>query len=337
MKAKKGLSVKKEILGKNIPLDTPYLLYVFPIYACNFKCGYCLHSIDQKIDVYDQNYLRLDQFKKRIDQASAFNDKFKLVRFSGMGEPLLHHELAEMIAYVKERDVAEQVDIITNASLLTTEKTDQLINAGIDKIRISIQGLSSEAYLEKSSVKLDFDDLVSQIVYLYNHKQDTKIYIKIIDELISTEVERTMFFETFGDKCDEIDIEHIFPSSTKIDYSKFKRYNKNLQTVLGYEYCDVNICPQPFYTISLEPDNQIGACCSYDILGNVRISQSKNMTLKQVWESKELHEFQLKMLDGAQYACKICSKCLTYKTGGIHPNDHLDYYKDTIELRLKRR
>lgn len=26
-----------------IPLDTPYAITVFPIYACNFKCSYCIH------------------------------------------------------------------------------------------------------------------------------------------------------------------------------------------------------------------------------------------------------------------------------------------------------
>jgi len=35
---------KRNKLKDALPLDTPYMVQFFPIYACNFKCGYCIHS-----------------------------------------------------------------------------------------------------------------------------------------------------------------------------------------------------------------------------------------------------------------------------------------------------
>jgi len=36
---------KRNKLKDALPLDTPYMVQFFPIYACNFKCGYCIHSV----------------------------------------------------------------------------------------------------------------------------------------------------------------------------------------------------------------------------------------------------------------------------------------------------
>ena len=34
---------RRRRLAEVIPLDTPYAIAMFPIYACNFKCSYCIH------------------------------------------------------------------------------------------------------------------------------------------------------------------------------------------------------------------------------------------------------------------------------------------------------
>lgn len=72
--------------------------------------------------------------------------KLKLLVFAGLGEPLLHPQIAEMAAYAKKREVAGTVRIITNASLLTHKMSDSLIEAGLDSLKISLQGVTEEAH-----------------------------------------------------------------------------------------------------------------------------------------------------------------------------------------------
>jgi sulfatase maturation enzyme AslB (radical SAM superfamily) len=36
---------KRTMLAEVLPLDTPFVVQFFPIYACNFKCGYCIFSV----------------------------------------------------------------------------------------------------------------------------------------------------------------------------------------------------------------------------------------------------------------------------------------------------
>ena len=61
-------------LAEVIPLDTPYAIAMFPIYACNFKCSYCIHSIDvkQRPHVVDKAVMDIGLYKKIIDDLQAF-------------------------------------------------------------------------------------------------------------------------------------------------------------------------------------------------------------------------------------------------------------------------
>jgi MoaA/NifB/PqqE/SkfB family radical SAM enzyme len=64
----------------------------------------------------------------------------------GIGEPLLNRDLAQMIAHLKARDV--YVVFNTNAALLTRRRQIELINSGLDELRVSIDGSTPETYLK---------------------------------------------------------------------------------------------------------------------------------------------------------------------------------------------
>ncbi len=335
MKAKKGLKVEKRKLADLVPLSTPYLFYVYPICACNFRCGYCLYSLGKAPYDMDPKVLGLKEFKMRIDELKAFDDKLRLIRFAGMGEPLLHKQIVEMVRYAKESEVAESVDIITNGSLLTKEMSLALVEASLDKIKISIQGLGDDAYESMSGTRIDFEDLVDNIRFLYEHKKQLTIYIKTVDASLPTQEAVEQFYSIFGDICDEISIEHIYPATPEIDYKKFDGFRNDEKTVLGYDYDNVQICPQPFYTMTLEPDNGVGFCCAYDTSGIVHDPKGKSRTMAEIWHSEEHMMFLKRMLSGVENADSNCVVCTTYKYAGIHPNDKLDHAKDHIMRKIE--
>jgi len=107
---------KRNKLKDALPLDTPYMVQFFPIYACNFKCGYCIHSVpvSQRRYITDKTAMDFNLYKKCIDGLSKFPNKVKMIRFAGTGEPLLHKDIAKMVEYAVKMNVAEAVDIVTN-------------------------------------------------------------------------------------------------------------------------------------------------------------------------------------------------------------------------------
>ena len=63
----------------------------------------------------------------------------------GIGEPLLNPDLARMIRHLKEREV--YVVFNTNAVLLTRRRQVELIESGLDELRVSLDGPTPETYL----------------------------------------------------------------------------------------------------------------------------------------------------------------------------------------------
>lgn len=56
----------------------------------------------------------------------------------GVGEPLLNRDLPRMVAHLKSRGV--YVLFNTNATLLTEDWGRRLIEAGLDELRVSVDG-----------------------------------------------------------------------------------------------------------------------------------------------------------------------------------------------------
>lgn len=326
----KSTSTSRTILSDVIPLKTPFIVQFFPIYGCNFKCKFCIHSIPENKRGYvaDKKVMDFELYKKAIDDLKEFDGKIKMIRFAATGEPLLHSKIADMVAYAKEKNVANSVEIVTNASLLNKELSDKLINANLDWLRISIEGLTSEKYKEICGADIDFDDLVKNIEYFYKNKKNAKVYIKIIDCALD-KGEEEKFFDIFGSICDKIAIEKLLPAVDDIDYSKISD-NDFSKSQNGNELFDIEVCPQPFYLLQVNPDGNIAPCCSMETpitLGNIQ-----NKSIKEIWQGPCYKNFQLMLLKDKSKN-PICAKCQTYKFGTFK-EDILDYKKDEIIRRI---
>lgn len=295
------------ILKENIPLDTPLSICIFPIYACNFKCAYCSFSVDEKERglSYQPTRMNFSTYCKCIDDMTQFPRKIKKLRFAGLGEPLLHSEIAEMVQYASEKKVAESIEIVSNGSMLTPELSDKLIAANLSKLYISIQGINAEAYQEICKVKLNFNEFVDNIKYFYEHRKNTHLFLKTVDFSLHTEDE---FYEIFGDICDSISIEKIAPLSSKVNYSNL--VSEERRSVRGHEVDADPICAFPFYMMQINPDGSVIPCCTgeqFPSMGNCATE-----SIKDIWMGQQINQFRVQMLEGGnknmedKYFCKKC-------------------------------
>lgn len=321
-------------LGEVLPLDMPYLIQIFPVYACNFRCGYCIHSLDKKQHGYisDEVFMSMERYCKIIDDIKNTGKKIKMLRFAAIGEPLLHPQIADMIKYAKEANIADSIDIVTNGALLTKELSDKLIAAGLSKLRISLEGLSSEDYLKNSDARIDFEKFVDNIRYFYEHCDETKMYIKIIDYMVQKKEEQELFYNTFSSITHDIAIEHLTPTIHEIDYDKLSGGMKTDKPQNGENLIISKICPQPFYMMQFNPDGNVVPCCSMKypcVLGNI----DKN-TVEEIWTGKEYNEFRQRLLKGTDNAGQVCSECNLYLYD-LHSEDVLDSYADVLYDKYK--
>lgn len=124
------------VRGK-IAESSPKVVFIEVTNRCNLLCETCPHT-----------YLQREPLK------SLSREKFFIIAeqfpqmqralLHGIGEPLLNHELPEIIKYLKGRNV--EVIINSNGTLLTLERQEKLVESGLDQYRCSIDGATNETY-----------------------------------------------------------------------------------------------------------------------------------------------------------------------------------------------
>ena len=124
--------------------DHPIRAHIIPIRRCNLSCAYCNEYDDFSKPV------PVDVMKARIDDLARLATS--IVTFSG-GEPLLHPELDDLIAYVRKHPIL--AGLITNGYLLTADRIKRLNRAGLDHLQISIDNVMPDDVSKKSLKVLD--------------------------------------------------------------------------------------------------------------------------------------------------------------------------------------
>jgi MoaA/NifB/PqqE/SkfB family radical SAM enzyme len=120
-------------------LSSPVEAYFEVANRCNSKCATCPLTFSPQEDA---RQLSLSEFKHLVDQMPDL----RRAVLQGIGEPLLNHDLAAMIAYLEERGVYTVFN--TNAALLTPRRQLELIESGLEELRVSLDSSTPETYLK---------------------------------------------------------------------------------------------------------------------------------------------------------------------------------------------
>ena len=336
MKAKVSniVNTNRHELYTVLPLKTPYSLFVDVCNACNFKCKFCAIQYANKKLPFRKMCMDYDLFRKVIDDLRKFPEPLKMLRLAANGEPLLNKRLPEMIEYARG-GVTQWLEFVSNASLLTPELNRKLVSAGLDRIRISIEGIGEEQYYEMSGVKIDWNKFVANIKDLYEHKGNCEIYIKTVDAAVDTEEKREKFFSTFGDICDKISIEHVIPIWTGYDeiYQDFDI--ETAEGLHGHAVKELDVCPFPFYSFVINPDGEVTVCCN-DWERKISMGNVTSESVYDIWNGEKYHNFLLGMLEkGRKENHPVgCAKCQYPCFDAV---DDLDSYREIVLERFKQR
>ena len=314
-----------------IPLSVPFIINVDPADTCNFQCKFCPTG-DRELmkNTPGRNYGIMDfsLYKKIVDDIREFEKPIKVLRLYKDGEPLLNPRLVDMIRYAKEKKCAERVDTTTNAVLLNPQKNIDLIEAGLDRINISIEGVNAAQYLEFSKCKIDFDKLVGNVRHLYENKKQCEIIVKINGDIL-TEDDKRKFYEIFGDIADGVYIEHIMSCWPEFELKGVK-INKDFG-IYGQKIKEVQVCPYVFYSFSINSDGSASACF-LDWSRKLMIGDVKIESVKDIWKGAKLRDFQRMFLMKKRKGHPVCRDCGQMSHG--QPDD-IDECADKLLLEIE--
>lgn len=128
------------LLRRTVISNYPVVAYVEPTLYCNLRCPACPTGL--RLGLRPAATLKWELFKTFIDEVGDY--LFELFMYN-WGEPLLHRQTPEMIAYAKARDMF--VLLTTNFSLeLSDDYLQRLVDSGLDTLIVSMDGATELTY-----------------------------------------------------------------------------------------------------------------------------------------------------------------------------------------------
>ncbi|MBU2496982.1 MAG: radical SAM protein [Nanoarchaeota archaeon] len=111
---------------------------------CNLNCLHCYHNREREDEEKhvqkEETLLSFDEVKSMIDDLHLTTKRWDfLPRFqiSG-GEPMLRKDLMEILEYTQSLDM--ETRLLTNGTLITKEKANELYAKGVKRLQISLDG-----------------------------------------------------------------------------------------------------------------------------------------------------------------------------------------------------
>jgi MoaA/NifB/PqqE/SkfB family radical SAM enzyme len=135
LKLRINMALKREAVN-----SFPVAAFIEPNLYCNLQCPACPTGL--RLGLRPTVAIDEELFRSVIDQIGDY--VFQLFMYN-WGEPLLHKQTPEMIAYAKKRDI--NILLSTNLSIkLTDDYIDRLVLSGLDRLIISLDGVTQESY-----------------------------------------------------------------------------------------------------------------------------------------------------------------------------------------------
>ena len=318
-----------------VPLETPYNIKVEVSSLCNARCVYCAHSKPDHGGVWAGN-MTTELFEKVLRDIKEFPQKPKQMETYMFGEPLCNPLLPQMIGRAKQENVVDKITFTTNGLLFTPEKVDAIIAAGVDIIRISLQGLDAQAYQKTCGVKMNFDKFIENLSYLYKNKGKCQIRMKIADVAIKNVPDGDeKFKQIFGSIADSIFVEHILPLFCDLDYDKIDKSISN-DVMRGRSdvatSCIHKVCHRPFFRVRVAANGLVtSACC--DTPHDIVYGDIAKESLYDIWNGEKHKAFLKMQLQGKRFMHPSCKNCIAANDITTEA-DILDPYAEEILKRF---
>lgn len=309
-------------LGERIPLDSPLVIQLEPSGFCNLECSFCPCGNSETRKFIQKDMMSLACFEKFIDQCKTFKDRIKVLRLIGIGEPLLNKNIGTFVKIAKESGAFDRVEITSNGVLLTHEVADQLIDAGLDTLLISLESNDEIKFEKIAGRKVSLDTMKEQFQYFYKRKSNTKFYIKTTNLGVENNSD---FYNEYGEFCDYIYVENVIENWPEFDAG-------SNQGAVRYEEVPYQkkkeICIQPFKLLCVAANGDVVPCC-VDWKRDLLLGNINDQSILEIWNGDRLKQLRKSLLQNQKK--NICNRC-SYSVQN-QPDD-IDAYADEILKRL---
>jgi MoaA/NifB/PqqE/SkfB family radical SAM enzyme len=275
------------------PGDFPLHLDVEVTNTCNLRCKMCF--VDFSADT--GKFIDFKLFRKIMDQGAEHG--LRSVKFNYRGEPTLHRNLPEMVAYAKRSGVVEAM-FNTNATRLTRELSERLVAAGLDKIIISLDGITPGTY-NRLRVGADYHKVVANILGLLEVRKS------LGSATPTVRVQMVCMQENRGEIAGFIGL-----WKSRADQVGLIRYRRQREDQGGEGIADyqefARPCHQIFQRMVVGCDGIATMCCG-DVRRQIVLGDVRQTPLAELWKSVILEQVRERHRCGEYGKVPPCVGC----------------------------
>lgn len=224
-------------------------LYIEPTSRCNLSCVMCFRHTWIQESCGD---LELSDFYKVLDDTDALRDTHTIF-FGGMGEPLVHPHIFEMIRRGKEQGM--QTELITNGTMLSQKVSEQLIASGLDKLWVSVDSFDEESY-DKIQVGSRFALITSNIKNFNKLRGGTAVKLGIGVVLMKSNLKQLGKLEDYYRRieADDINLSHMIPNTKETADETLWQLTERAEAIKTVAHLEQDFSWNSVWDTELEPE-----------------------------------------------------------------------------------
>ncbi|MEN9943462.1 MAG: hypothetical protein RLZZ91_1463 [Bacteroidota bacterium] len=294
------------------PWGMPISLSIEPTTACNLGCPECPSGLKQFSR--DTGNLKAENFNRWLDQLSP---TLSYLNFYFQGEPFIHNDILQFISKASQAGIYTSTS--TNAHFITEKRAQEIVQSGLDRILISIDGTTQEVY-EQYRVHGSLQKVLDGTKHLVEARKNlnSKTPHIIFQFLVVRPNEHQI--DEAKQLANEYKVDEIrFKTAQVYDYEngnpliptieKYSRYKRLSNGKFVVKSSLDNHCWRMWSGAVVTWDGKVVPCC-FDKDATHEMGNLSKEDFKSIWKGKAYAMFRKQLLKGRKEIdiCKNCSE-----------------------------
>ncbi|MBN2746045.1 MAG: SPASM domain-containing protein [Bacteroidales bacterium] len=288
----------------------PASISIEPTTSCNLQCPECPSGLRKFTRA--TGALSADTFNRIVQQ---LGEKLIYVTFYFQGEPLLHRSFSDFIKQLSHKKIVTATS--TNAHFLTKTKAVQIIESGLDRLIVSVDGADAETYLKyrRGGNFYQVVENIQQFMEIRKSMKSTKPFVEMqfivfkhnehqISEMKS--LAKTIGVDKLAIKTAQI-YEFEKGSPLMPGLVKYSRYRESSEGVFTLKGNLPNRCYRSWSGSVITWDGNVVPCC-FDKDATHQFGNIMKTEYKKILQNPDYLKFRQQILtDRSQI--EICRNC----------------------------
>lgn len=263
--------------------DFPRRIEIELASRCNLRCTYCPRRFIDNL----KGAMSYELFEKIINEIDTASDV--ILTLHRRGESLLNPDINRIMKLVGSKGFKE-VQMATNATLLTPDKYDSLV-AGLTFLSFS---LDTPEEFNQTRIPAIYTQVETNIIkFLEFNKGRIKTQASMVKTSETTEERCELFMSIWQNRVDRVRIYEEHSSDGNFGSLSQGRGNRKP-------------CFMPIYEMLIYDDGKVGRC-NHDWYGTP-LGDLTVQTIREVWHSDKYVDLRKQHIN-LQFTDPVCSKC----------------------------